>query len=932
MRPRIQLFRRRALPALGGVLLASAMLLGGCNRSAEDRLAQAEALAARQDSAGALVAVKALLQRKPDFAEARLLLGRLLLESGQGAAAEAELQRAMNLGLAPSQVMPLLAEAMLRAGHESLLVSQLGQENLPDPQAQARLKTVLAEALARLEQGNAAHASLAAALQAQPDHAPALRLKARLTAADGDLAGALTQLQQLVAAQPKDAEAWVLLGHLLAHQQTDPAQALAAYRQALVLQPSHVGANGALVSMLLARNDLAGARQQFAQMQQQLPRHPRTLQLEGELALAQGDLPKAQALFQQLLRALPDHPQVLQSAAVVELRLNAPAQAEQLLNKAMALTPGSAALRRLAARAQLAQGQSARALALLEPLVGDATTDVDALTLAAQARLLAGEAPAAAALFKRAAKLQPTDDRLRVATALMRLREGDESALADLQRTAADSKDVGADLALIATHLQRRAWTDAMQAIDRLGAKQPNQPLPMMLRGQVLQAQGHNDAARAAFNQALSHNADHLPTLAALARLDLATNQVAAAMARYEAVLQRQPKLAAAHLALAELALRSGAGRGATIERLQAGIQAVPDDQALHLALVDLQLAGDRPRAALDAAQVAIARWPDQPTLLTRLGLAQLRTGDARQAATTFRRVVSLQPRAAPGHLGLAEALMAQKDFGGAERSLQQLLAIDPKHLGAQQMQANLALLQRQSTQALAVARRLQAQQPTLAMGWLIEGEAHAAQQQWPEAVAALRQAISRAEPKQAPVRLHAALLRAGLPAEAAALAADWPKRHPQDLMFRHYLGDLALARRDFAAAEAQYRAMLAIHPQQALARNNLAWVLMEQGKPGALAEAEQAVQLAPDQPQLRDTLARALAAAGRLKDALAMQQAALALAPDNPALRFQLAKLQAQAGDRKSARAEFERLAALGTGFAQHEEVTQALKALGGR
>lgn len=918
----------------GVAALVGVVLLAGCSRSADDRLAQAQALAARQDSAGALVAVKALLQQKPEMAEARLLLGRLLLERGQAAAAEAELQRALGLGLAPTRVMPLLAEAMLRAGHEAALVARLGPQNLPDAPAQARLKTALAEAQARLDQGTAARDSLSAALRAQPGHGPALRLQARLAAAGGDLAGALAQLQQLVAAQPGDAEAWVLLGHLQVHQQTEPAlaQALAAYRQALTLQPDHVGAHVALVSMHLARNDLEAARTQFAQMQKQLPRHPRTLQFEGELALAQGDLPRAQTLFQQLLRAMPDQPQVLQSAAMVELRLNAPAQAEQLLTRAMALAPGSAALRRLAARTQLAQGQTSRALALLEPLAGEGSSDADALTLAAQARLMAGEVPAAAALFKRAAALRPADGRLRAASALLRLRDGDEAALRELQRAAADSKDTGPDLALIATHLQRRAWDAAMQAIDRLAAKQPDQPLASLLRGQVLQQQGRTDAARAAFAQALARNPDHLPTLAALARLDLAANQGAAAQARYEALLQRHPKLAPAHLALAELALRNGNGRGVAAERLQAGIQAVPDDLTLRLALIDLHLSGDRPRAALDAAQAAAARWPEQATLLARLGRAQLRSGDARQAAASFHRLVTLQPRAPAGHLGLAEAQIAQQDFSGAERSLQQLLAIDPKHLGAQQLQAGLALRQRQGSQALAIARRVQQQQPTLAAGWLIEGEVQAAQQRWPAAVAALRQAVSRGDPQQAPMRLHAALLRNGQAAEAAALATDWPQRHPQDLLFRHYLGDAAMARRDFADAEAQYRAVLAASPQQALARNNLAWVLMEQGKPGALAEAEQAVQLAPDQAPLRDTLARALAAAGRLKDALAMQQSALALAPDAPTLRLQLAKLQAQTGDRKSARAEYERLAALGTRFPQHEEVSAGLKALGGR
>lgn len=918
--------------ALAGACLVTVALLAGCGRSADDRLAQAQALAARQDSAGALVAVKALLQQKPEMAEARFLLGRLLLERGEAAAAEAEFDRSLGLGVAPSRVMPLLAEAMLRAGHDAALLARLGQQTLPDAAAQARLKTTLAEAQARLDQGPAARDSLAAALRAQPGHPPALRLQARLAAAGGDLPGAVAQLQALLAAQPGDAEAWVLLGHLQLHQQAEPALPLAAYRQALKLQPDHVGAHAALMSMHLARNDLEAARAQFVQMQQRLPRHPRTLQFDGELALAQGDLPRAQAVFQQLLRALPDQPQILQSAAMVELRLNAPAQAEQLLTRALALAPGSAALRRLAARAQLAQGQTARALALLEPLAGDGSTDVDALTLAAQARLMAGEAAPAAALFKRASALRPDDGRLRAASALMRLRDGDEAALRELQRAAADSKDTAADLALVATQMQRRSFDAALQAIDRLEAKVPDQPLAPLLRGQVLQLQGRADAARAAFGEALKRNPDHLPALAALARLDLAANQGAAAMARYEALLQRQPKLAPAHLALAELALRNGAGRAAAVSRLEAAIRAVPDDLSLRLALIDLQLSGERPRAALEVAQAAAARWPEQPALLGRLGRAQLGAGDARQAATSFHRLVALQPRHAAGHLGLAEAQIAQQDFTGAERALQQLLAIDPQHLQAQQLQAGLALRQRQGAQALAVARRVQQQRPTQAAGWLMEGDVQAAQQRWPAAVAALRQALLRSDPQQAPARLHAVLLRSGQTAEAAALAADWPRRHPQDLLFRHYLGDEAMSRRDLAGAEAHYRAVLAVNPQQALARNNLAWVLLEQGKPGALAEAERAVQLAPDQPPLRDTLARALAAAGRLKDALAMQQSALALAPDSPALRLQLAKLLVASGDKKAARAEYQRLDALGTRFAQHDEVSAALKSLGGR
>ena len=86
MRSALNLRRLRRLA--GVATLAAVALLAGCSRSAEDKLAQAEALAARQDSAGALVAVKALLQQKPDLAEARFRLGRLLMAGGLSAAAE----------------------------------------------------------------------------------------------------------------------------------------------------------------------------------------------------------------------------------------------------------------------------------------------------------------------------------------------------------------------------------------------------------------------------------------------------------------------------------------------------------------------------------------------------------------------------------------------------------------------------------------------------------------------------------------------------------------------------------------------------------------------------------------------------------------------------------------------------------------------------
>lgn len=936
--PQPPLPRRRTSGRLGpslALLLAVACGLVACGRSVDDRLVQVRSLIDRQDRAAALVSVKALLQDQPDLGPARLLLGQLLLDRGEAAAATIELRRALALQVPESAVLPPLARALLMGDQAALLVSQFGGTNLADARAAAQLKTTVAEAQASQGNLDAARDSLAMALRATPGFEPALLLQARVAAAGGDDAAALAQVEALLAQHPKSADGWVLQGDLLDRRGADPAAITQAYRQALAVQPDHAAAHAALVRQSLGRRDLAAARTQHDAMRQVLPRHPQTVLLDGQLALIQGDLPKARALFQPLLQSMPANLVLLQSAAMVELQLRAPGQADVLLTKALQLAPGHAPVRRLAAQAHLAQGQPARALSVLEPLTSRTSApDAEALSLAAQAQLMAGDAAAASALFDRAAKLKPGDPAIRTAMAWSRLQRGQaDAALADLQKVAVDdTTGTQADLALIAALMQRKAPDAALQAIASLAKKLPDQPMPDLLRGQALVHKRDLAAARSAFEQAVAKDAGYYPAVAALAHLDITDKQPDAAKARFAALLKRNPRDGQAHLALAALAARSGAGRESVAAQLEAGIRASPDDASLRLALVSHHLETANAKAALTAAQAALAQLPDHVELLVLQGKAQVMAGDHQQALVSFNRVVALQPKAPGGHLGLAETQIAANDLTAAQRSLKRALELDPALLAAQRLQVMVALRQRQPDQALAVARQVQQQRPTLAAGHLLEGEVHIVGQHWPQAVAALRRAVALADPQQAPARLHQTLLKAGQAAEADALATSWRQRHPRDLLFLFYLGDNATLRKDWAGAEARYRDVLEVNPEHALALNNVAWLLMEQQKPGALALAERAVRASPDQPALRDTLAQALAQDQQVPQALAMQKSALALRPDDPDLRLHLARLYARASEKKLAKAELDRLAALGDRFPRQAEVAAELRALGGR
>ncbi|MEM6392285.1 MAG: hypothetical protein AAF797_05890 [Planctomycetota bacterium] len=110
--------------------------------------------------------------------------------------------------------------------------------------------------------------------------------------------------------------------------------------------------------------------------------------------------------------------------------------------------------------------------------------------------------------------------------------------------------------------------------------------------------------------------------------------------------------------------------------------------------------------------------------------------------------------------------------------------------------------------------------------------------------------------------------------------------------------GEIALASRDFADAEASYRKALESTDSAGL-RNNLAMALIKQDRQieEAVALARQAVDAAPNSANFLDTLAQAHAAAGQWPQAVDAIQRAADLAPTEPIYLRRLADYLDEAG-----------------------------------
>lgn len=913
--------------------LTGSVVLVGCSsgESTEQIVAAAQAYLAQGKAAEAEIELKRALERDAGAAAPRVLLGRLLLlQKNDPAAAEVELRRALELGAAPDDVVPLLARAQLVLGKAPKVIEVYAGTALARPAAQAELRSIVASAYAQQGQAERARATIQDALLADPKSSVAVVVQARMKASEGDIDGALKLLADLLATDPGNADAGTARGYLLLLGRNDLDGALAAQRQVLAAHPKHVPALAEVVTILMRQQKVQPAREAFRTLQAVAPTHPETVFFQAQFAFVDGQYGRSRELIDELLKVVADHPRALELAAAAEYRLGHEVQAQAYAARALKVLPSLVLARQLLAQSQLRMGNTQQALQALEPLLQGPSPDAGSVALAAEVAVRMGDLRRADELFKRVATLAPQDKPARTRAAVAMLDAGrTDIATRELEALAAGDAQPRADLALFSARVAGGDFAGALKVLDALQRKMPDRPLPDQLRGQVQIAQRDAAAARRSFEAALAKDAKYFPAVAALSSMEVAAGHADAARQRVKAFLKNQPGHGQATILLSSIPGPDGAPAPDAAAILAEGVRANPRDVALHLALIQRHRHNGDRAAALNAAQAAGSALPNELAIQQALGQAQLAAGLAQQAVSTLGGVAARQDRNALAQVNLAQALIAAMDLDAAQAALKKALEFEPRLDSARRSLAMLALQRNQPEQALAIARELQQHDPKSGYGEVVEGDIQAQRRNWSAAALAYRKALDASGASEAAIKLHTAYRALGRTADAERLAAEWEGKRPKDPAFRFYLGDQATNQGDFAGAQAHYRTVLAAQPGNALAMNNIAWLLHKQHQGGALAMAERANALLPNRAPLLDTLASIQAAAGDIGKAVQTQQAAVGAEPADANLKLNLARYQIEAGQRSDARQTLQALAALGSAYPRQAEVQELLKKL---
>ncbi len=914
------------------LLCVGTVALAGCDllTSPETRVERAVEHIDAGEFRAAVFELRKVLEEEPGNGQARLLLAQAEFGSGEIEAAESDLDRALEAGVAPAAASALKARLQLAFGRHQVLLTQIdsGELVLPEPDRQI----YRGRALLGLGKPEEAAQAFQDALSRAPESIEARVGIAECKAAEGSVSAALEDLAAITDADPEAALAWLRRGNLLLQlgRYADGDRMLSTaldHAKGRLDEPLQLQAIAAQVDARVALNDIEGARARMAELEKRAAKAPITRLLQARIDIATDDLSAAVTGLTELTNQMPQFLParlMLGSALLAQGNLY---QAERQLSVVVERDPANLEGRKRLAEVRLRMNRPESAMSLLGASLGEGMRDPRAVALLGAAQLGAGADPSAIATLESVVASNPENRTARLDLAGLHIAAGNPGrAIELLQATPGVKEDARREFLLIRAYAETHSEEQARGEIDRLVRDNPMDVDRLNLAAGFYLSFGDVRAATATLEKALSVQPAHVPTLINLGRARLAVENLDEAEALMRRALSHDEDSVDARIGMAEIASRRGDSAEAIrwLENIQ-----VHDARAIasRLLLARLYLSGKESAKASKVLADALASAPNRSDVLIAAGALQQDFGNHEQALGYYRKAVDLEPQQPDHWLHLARAQAALDYRPAARESIAHALALDPASVDAVAMAVRLDLADGDRSNALGRALALRKRAPTDANAALLEGDVRSMLNQPAEAARAYEEAVRMRRSLPAVIRLTQARMQAKLP-DARAAMRQWLNDFPEDLPARAmnaiFLDQAGLA--DLAIAE--YERVLAAGRPDPIMSNNLAMRYFEKGDPRAESVARQAYRLAPTNGAIADTLGWILVKKGSQDEGLRLLREAVTQAPQEPEIQLHLAEALIEAGHRAEARERLATLLRRDDRFVGRERAEQLLRA----
>ena len=445
---------------------------------------------------------------------------------------------------------------------------------------------------------------------------------------------------------------------------------------------------------------------------------------------------------------------------------------------------------------------------------------------------------------------------------------------------------------------------EATKLDDEILKANPQDTEGMLFRGEIKIREGHPDQAVTTLQEVLVRDPDNPVAHYHLGMAFMQVGDQARAETEFREALRlteaRGGRMPEAEQSLADLALRKG------------------DWSAL-----------DQSAAKIVAAQ------PENPNGYALQAIAAVNLKQRDRAEQSIQKAIQVAPQNPIGYIQLGAFRLLENRYADAEKAYQKALELSPGSTDALAGLMKVYLAEKNPDMAIASARAQIAKVPGNSGFYDLLGTAlFDTKKDYPGAEAAFQKAIDLDKNNtDAILKLGQVYNAAGSTDRAVTLYQQALNDHPRDVPIYMLLGEFMERRKDWAGAKQVYQKLLEIQPDNAIASNNLAFVMLQEGGnvDVALAMAQTARRERPDSANIADTLGWAYYKKGAFGNAIDLFKEALRKSPNEPSYHYHLGLAYQQSGRKDLAREQFQQVLKMSPNFSEAEDVRRALSELQG-
>jgi len=303
------------------------------------------------------------------------------------------------------------------------------------------------------------------------------------------------------------------------------------------------------------------------------------------------------------------------------------------------------------------------------------------------------------------------------------------------------------------------------------------------------------------------------------------------------------------------------------------------------------------------------------------------------KAEADLKTAMTNAPKSLQPYLMLGEIRYSQKKFPEGTALLEQALQNDPNSIGALRRLVNYDLFKKQPEQALARINAQIAKSPKNSGFYDLLAGLQIGNKNLDQAAVTARKAMEINPDDDEAISIYSGLqVRSGQSANAIGAWEQWTKAHPGDATSLVVLGSLEQTRGNRQKAEDYYKKALQIKPQQPVAANNLAYMMLENGEnvDVALTLAQTARRSTPDSPSTADTLAWAYYYKGTYSFARDLLEDAIKKDPNSATKEYHLGMVYSKLKDKNNAAVHLKKAVSLAPDSQAAKDAKTALAGLG--